>query len=687
MTALTAINLGTIPAGSDGDTVRSAFVKVNNNVTILNTQATLTSASLATARALTSADMGKRIKINISTAATLNWPQASTCAADQVIQLVNAGIGVITLAAATGSGDTVPVVTVLNPGDTATFDTDGVSTWGILASTALTVSAAGAGAVARSLVSKLRDFRVNAADFGAVPGLDIGPAIQRAHDAGATVIEVNAGQFPWLTAVTCTNPIQIIGAGYAESPNPSTGTWFENRQTGFTPLTFSGTNARGSAVRRCAFWESNHPSSVVGWTPAANDYLIKVLNTLGGVEIDDVYMVRVNKGIYSFNSGHFHIKKLRGQIYTNPIQIDSCYDIPAIDYMHIWTFYTSDNNIMAYQQANLDVIWSLRCDGLLLGNIFAFGTRSVIRCDSSAYGVTTKLYANSLCVDFSKYGIWIPSGANNTTVQVANLTTEGEAWPSTGVGIPGGAAVQIDANNCEVQIGSIHTQRYYNSPIVLNGQANRIDFGTVWFELSNQANNGSPLFNLANSAGGTNQVNVAGYIRSDNSNSAPTVNSSTNANLGVSALANKGAGASDEPRLFWGGGNSTLQTISPNTNSDLYLRAWGPAGSTRLQANNSTILRVDSPNPGDSNLLVRSNTGSVSVVMESGSTSAGISFAAKGTGNILMNSPLSVPGYSFSALPSASTYPNCLVRVGDRSNRLVISDSTNWRFMDGTVAV
>lgn len=132
MTALQKINQGTAPAGSDGDTVRSAFSKVNSNVDVLNTQAALTSSAVITAaQALTNAHVGRRVSVNLTTAGVINMPSAATCVADNVILLRNIGSTVATLAITTGSGDTV-ALSKLNPGETALMDTDGVHAWNVL---------------------------------------------------------------------------------------------------------------------------------------------------------------------------------------------------------------------------------------------------------------------------------------------------------------------------------------------------------------------------------------------------------------------------------------------------------------------------------------------------------------------------------------------------------------------------
>ncbi|WP_333986731.1 hypothetical protein [Burkholderia cepacia] len=487
---------------------------------------------------------------------------------------------------------------------------------------------AGGGAVKRTAQNKMREIW-SVADFGATSGSDVGIALQRAHDAGESKVLVNFGQYKWDTPVTLLNALKIVGEGYTEGANAAAGTWCEVRQQNFTPLTFSGGNARGGGIDGVAFWETNHPSGAPGWTPAANDYLIKVLNCEGGVEIGDVLMARANRGIYCYNSGRLHVRKLRGQFFTAGIEIDRCLDIPAIDYVHAWPFFTSDSNIMAYQQANLDVITTRRCDGVFLGNVFTLGSRSSIRMSSSSYGYTTKLYCNALYADLGLYGLWVDSSASHSTGQIANFTGQGERW-GTGVGIDNGAAIRIDSNDCVFQVGSLHTQAYWNSSIVLNGLNNEIDFGNLWFESDNQSNTNSPHIFMANGVG-TNRINVSGYIRSDGVNNPPMVNGSTNGNLGVGVYANRPAGATDEPRLYWGPGGATLAAVSPNAKSNLTLQG-------------------------------------------------------QGDGIVIAGNPMQIPRFSVSQLTPAlaAKFDACMVMVGDRSNRIAVSISTGWVWQDGT---
>ncbi|WP_321902101.1 autotransporter outer membrane beta-barrel domain-containing protein [Paraburkholderia tropica] len=130
MTALQTVNLGTAPTGTDGDTVRVANVKANANVAVLNTQATLTSSSPNAVRDLTAADMGKRVNFTPTAASTVRFPAANTTGADQLVAVHNLATAYdITMAIATGSGDTAPTMVVVKPGEMLTWETDGVSVW------------------------------------------------------------------------------------------------------------------------------------------------------------------------------------------------------------------------------------------------------------------------------------------------------------------------------------------------------------------------------------------------------------------------------------------------------------------------------------------------------------------------------------------------------------------------------
>jgi hypothetical protein len=133
MSSLQKVSLGTPPTAVDGDTSRDAFSKANSNVDVLNKQAALTSAAatITTAQALTADHVGKRVNISLASAGTINVPPAATMGLDGIVHLRNIGSTLVTLAIASGSGDTL-AVTKISAGESVIIDSDGSHAIGCL---------------------------------------------------------------------------------------------------------------------------------------------------------------------------------------------------------------------------------------------------------------------------------------------------------------------------------------------------------------------------------------------------------------------------------------------------------------------------------------------------------------------------------------------------------------------------
>lgn len=130
MTTLQTVAFGAASDGSQGDTVRTAFSKVNTNTAVLQSQAALSSGALITQPTiLAPAQIGQRININLSATGTITFPLAGAAGIDSVMHLRNTGT--VTAVLAPQNGDTL-VLTKLAPGEAIIFDTDGVHTWAVL---------------------------------------------------------------------------------------------------------------------------------------------------------------------------------------------------------------------------------------------------------------------------------------------------------------------------------------------------------------------------------------------------------------------------------------------------------------------------------------------------------------------------------------------------------------------------
>ncbi|WP_176115275.1 tail fiber domain-containing protein [Burkholderia cepacia] len=134
MAQLEKVDLGAPGTGVGGDSPRSANDRMNRNVDILNSQATLRSAQtgINSSQQLTVMDhVGRRVGINMGSPGWVKLPAAKKCAADQVIHLRNFGLTTVTLAVEDGSGDYIGLDR-LQPFETVVMDTNGSTGWWVL---------------------------------------------------------------------------------------------------------------------------------------------------------------------------------------------------------------------------------------------------------------------------------------------------------------------------------------------------------------------------------------------------------------------------------------------------------------------------------------------------------------------------------------------------------------------------
>jgi len=377
----------------------------------------------------------------------------------------------------------------------------------------------------------LADRALHVRDFGAVGDgvTNDAPAIQAAVNAmqagGGGTLLFGPRRYRVASAVVISSAVTLQGAGYTEGPNPADGTWILIDSTSFTPFTFTSASARGSAVRDIAFRQSHTAPLNASWAPNNYDYLFRVVDCIGAVDFENLFFCGINKGIFCDNSGRLNIQRLRGQIYTTGIEIDRCFDIPRIHYVHFWTFVTANDNVVRWQQDNQDAMIFRRCDGVFLADIFCLGARSVLRFSSSTSGVTTKFTVTSLYADFAKYGVWIDG--SGSMGQIGSATTQSELWNSGGTPLSGSNGIRVDADAVQVQIGNLRVDKAENNAVRVNGNGNRIDIFAFRAEAYNTQNNGSAAIHLVN-ASVPHRVYLGSPAILGNGNGGPLANSGGN---------------------------------------------------------------------------------------------------------------------------------------------------------------
>lgn len=357
----------------------------------------------------------------------------------------------------------------------------------------------------RSAMHEQRSVHVH--DFGAIGNgiTNDAPAIQAAINflagRGGGVVQFGPRHYRLASGITINGvTVRLQGAGFTEGPGPADGTWLTVANTGFTPITFSGLMARGSVVADIAVAEIHPGNFSASWTPTNYDWFFRIVDCLGGVDFENIFLCGVNKGFLCHNSGRTDFRRIRGQVFSAGIEIEQALDVPRLHNIHFWPFWSSNVHVVDWQQANGDAIIFRRCDGPFIDQAFVLGYRSMFRFSAGLEGRTTKFYIGQAYADFARYGIWVDTAGVDGLV--ANFTTHHERLDGTGNPLPGSHAVFINAPSCRIQMGNLRVDAVEDTAIRLASHSSRLDLFALRVVRYNLRNNGSPAVSVANAATG-----------------------------------------------------------------------------------------------------------------------------------------------------------------------------------------
>lgn len=484
-------------------------------------------------------------------------------------------------------------------------------------------------------------------DYGAVGDstTNDAPAIQAAVNDLATrgggTLMFGARRYRLASAITIgTTAVTLQGQGFTEGPNAADGTWLLVDQTGFTPITFTGVASRGSALRDIAFRQTHTAALNASWAPNAYDYLVRVQDCLGGIEFDNVFMANANRGIYCNNSGRLYVNRLRGQVFTAGIEIDNALDVPRLQNLHLWPFWSGDANVVRYTQNTCDAVILRRCDGAFIDAAFVLPARSMFRLTAGAAGTATKIYIGTAYADFVRYAVLME--ADGCDALVDSLTSNGEYFGSGGTPQAGAIGIYVTASNTRLQVGKLRIDHAEDNAIRVEGTGNRLDLGALRCVAFNSRANNSAAVHLADS--GTSTPNAC-YLAAPpliEGATGPLGNGGSNGILSLGAT----AGTAARPGLSLGTADTGL--FAPATGipalaaaGQEVLRATGSGGLTLGGAPNAHAFEVATPLATTNRLLVTgSATGSaVQLAAAGGDANVSLQLSPKGSGQLLGVTP------------------------------------------------
>lgn len=495
----------------------------------------------------------------------------------------------------------------------------------------------------------LADRGAHVRDYGAKGDgtTDDAPAIQAAVNdlkaKGGGTLQFGARTYRIASPVLVEGAtVRLQGLGFTEGgPGSAQGTWLLVDGTGFTPFTFTGTMARGGGLRDIAVRQTHAAALDAAWAPTSHDWVVRIEDCLGGVDLDNLFLCGVDKGVYCRNSGRLDIRRLRGQVFTRGVEIDECYDVPRIHNLHLWPFWSDNANVVRWQQANGDAMVFRRSDGVFVDQAFALGYRSMFRFAASAAGATTKFYIGQAYVDFCRYGVWVE--ADGTDGQIANLTTHGEIFASGGQPLAGSHGLRLAATGARVQVGNLRVDSVEDNPIRVEGSGNRLDVFALRCVRYNSRGNGAAAIHVADSgAAAPNAVYLGAPPLLEGPSPGPLVNAGTNGILAKGAPAGRAA----RPGLMLGGTDTGLfapaaATLAAAAGGSEVLRATATGTITLGGAPGGHALEVATPPSAANRLLVSGAAagGAVAVQAQGADANIGLALVPKGTGALTAGVP------------------------------------------------
>ena len=363
------------------------------------------------------------------------------------------------------------------------------------------------GAITRTVQDVLRQV-VYVEDFGAVGdgATDDTAAFQAAINAiqGMSVremeIRLRAKPYRIVGSLEVTGPIRFFGEGVFDLDNarpitrPEKGTWMIHANPTGHMIRFTGATGKCCGMTGIGISQEGHPTPGLGWAPAVRDWVIRNENTQGTLILDRVHFHNVYQGVFTDFAVRPQYENITGQFFYRGFWFDRIYDLGKFEGLHAWTYWSEDDSVLDWTQANCVEITLLRVDGLWMDRIFSFATAVTIFVADSSYGGTARvIYVNGLYSDFVGRSIVVDATSNPVHLFVDSMFHLGQVWNSSPAeALPGACGIDITGgSNHNIQVGNFYSVLSATHAVKVAGTSNQIWFGSAIMEQYSRSSAGN----------------------------------------------------------------------------------------------------------------------------------------------------------------------------------------------------
>lgn len=258
------------------------------------------------------------------------------------------------------------------------------------------------------------------------------------------------------------SPYASQGSGTSANTRGS-GSWFHLDHAGIG-FNVSNTAAFGAVqfLRLGTFRTHSIPGGVTVFTPTVYDFDF-VFSKADDSSMDDVCLLNAYRGV-KVDDSRVWLNKIYGQPLAMGIRVDLSYDICRITNIHWWPYWAMVQKVWAWTQANGTGFQTSRSDNHMYENIFTIFYNCGMRViGTSGVGTANKLKLVNADFDRGFNGLVIDGSANGATMQVVNLTTQGENGT-----VGSNVGISVYANQVEIDFANLDVRTFNSYGILVN---------------------------------------------------------------------------------------------------------------------------------------------------------------------------------------------------------------------------